>query len=151
MRSRIRSTAALAAVLVAAGAGVAVSAGPAHAAHSIETIECGGQSLHVQVTVNKSPSGGWAAAHITAGGTGHLNPTRFTGSLHDDTTNEMLYSFDQVKAGGQANHNQSAIHCSRTLTGPLSGFLEPGEAPPPGTSGTDIVKSQLDVIAVPHP
>jgi hypothetical protein len=151
MRSRTRSIAALAAVIVAAGAGVAVSGGSAYAAQSTETVKCGGEKLVVRVPINKSPSGGWGAAHIVSGGTGHLNPIRFTGSLHDDTVNVTLFSFDQVKAGGKANHNQQTITCTQSETGTLGDSLEPGETPPPGTSATDKVTFNLEVTAVPHP
>jgi hypothetical protein len=151
MRSRIRSTAALAAVLVAAGAGVAVSAGSAHAAQSKETVSCAGQTLEVRVVANKSSSGGWGAAHVVSGGTGHLNPTSFSGSFYDVTAGVSLGGFYQVKASGNANQNQPSITCTQHESGPIEKFLEPGETLPPGTSPGDIVTFDLTVTAVPHP
>ena len=85
LRSAIRYTAASAAAIMAASTGLAGLAGPAHAAQSTQTVSCGGQELTVRVNVNKSPNGGWSAAQIVSGGTGHFVPTEFTGSLYDET------------------------------------------------------------------
>jgi hypothetical protein len=151
MRSRTRTTAALAAVTLAAGAGVAALAGPAHAAQTTLPITCDGQQLAVRVnTSHSSANGGWAVAQIVDGGTGHLVPTAPSNSLHDDTTNQMLFTFDRAKGGGNANHNQPTVTCTLSETGTLGDFLNPGDTPPPGTSVSDSVTFTLSVTAIRH-
>lgn len=151
MRSRTRTTAALAAVTLAAGAGVAALAGPAHAAQTTLPITCDGQQLAVRVnTSHSSANGGWAVAQIVDGGTGHLVPTAFSNSLHDDTTNQTLFTFDRAKGGGNANHNQPTVTCTLSETGTLGDFLNPGDTPPPGTSVSDSVTFTLSVTAIRH-
>jgi hypothetical protein len=59
----------------------------------------------------------WSAAQIVAGGPGHLIPTEFTGSLYDETLGQTLFTFDQVKGGGNANRNQSAVTCTHSKSG----------------------------------
>ena len=114
MRRRTRTTAAFAAVTLAAGAGVAALAGPAHAAQTTLPITCDGQQLAVRVnTSHSSANGGWAVAQIVDGGTGHLVPTAFSNSLRDETTNQTLFTFDRAKGGGNANHNQPTVKYGR--------------------------------------
>jgi hypothetical protein len=56
MRSRTKSTAALAALTIAAGAGLAAFAAPAHAAQSLLPLTCAGQQFTVRVPgSNSSP------------------------------------------------------------------------------------------------
>ena len=94
--------------------------------------------------------GGWGVGQVVAGGTGHLVPTAFSGSLVDNAVNQTLFTFDQVKGGGNANHNQPTITCTQSETGVLGDFLNPGDTLPPGTSPTDSVTFTLTVIAVRH-
>jgi len=149
MRSRTRTTAALAAVTLAAGAGVAALAGPAHAAQTTLPITCDGQQLAVRVnTSHSSANGGWAVAQIVDGGTGHLVPAAFSNSLHDDTANQTLFTVDRAKGGGNANHNQPTVTCTLSETGTLGDFLNPGDTPPPGTSVGDWVRFTLSVTAI---
>ena len=151
MRSRTRTTAALAAVTLAAGAGVAALAGPAHAAQTTLPITCDGQQLAVRVnTSHSSANGGWAVAQIVDGGTGHLVPAAFSNSLHDDTANQTLVTFDRAKGGGNASHDQPAVTCTLSQTGTPGGFLNPGDTPPPGTSVGDWVTFTLSVTAIRH-
>ena len=151
MRSRIKSTAALAAITIAAGAGVAAFAAPAHAAQFPLPLTCDEQKLTVRVpTSNSSPNGGWAAGQIIVGGTGHGVPTAFSGALVDDAVHQTLFTFEQAKGRGMANHNQSTISCTTSETGVLGDYLEPGETPPPGTSVNDPVTLTLMVTVVPH-
>ena len=151
MRSRTRTTAALAAVTLAAGAGVAALAGPAHAAQTTLPITCDGQQLAVRVNTSHSgANGGWAVAQIAGGGTGHLVPAAFSNSLHDDTANQTLVTFDRAKGGGNADHNQPAVTCTLSQTGTLGDFLNPGDTPPPGTSGSGSVRFTLSVTAIRH-
>jgi len=151
MRSRTRTTAALAAVTLAAGAGVAALAGPAHAAQTTLPITCDGQQLAVRVnTSHSSANGGWAVAQIVDGGTGHLVPAAFSNSLHDDTANQTLFTVDRAKGGGNANHNQPTVTCTLSETGTLGDFLNPGDTPPPGTSVSDSVTFTLSVTAIRH-
>ena len=151
MRNRTRSTVAVAAVTIAAGAGLAGLAGPAHAAQTTLSITCGGQPLTVRVnTNNSSEHGGWGVGQIVAGGTGHLVPTEISGSLVDNTVHQTLFTFDQAKGGGNANHNQPTVTCMASQTGVLGDFLGPRDTPPPGTSVTDPVTFNITVIAVRH-
>src|SRR5262249_28845152 len=151
MRSRTKSTAALAAIIIAAGAGLVAFAASANAAQSKVVLTCGGQELTVRVpTSNSGPNGGWAVGQIVAGGTGHGVPTAFSGSLVDDAVDQTLFTFSQAKGGGKAHHNQSAIDCSASETGVLEDYLEPGQAPPPGTSVKDPVTFTLMLTVVPH-
>ena len=98
--------------------------------------------------VNKSPNGSWSAAQIVSGGTGHLVPTEFTGSLYDETLGQTLLTFDQVKGGGNANHNQPTLTCPHSESGKLGEPLGPGETLPPGTSAEDDVTLTLTVTAI---
>jgi hypothetical protein len=143
---------AVAAVTIAAGAGLAGLAGPAHAAQSTMPITCGGQQLTVRVNTNHSSEhGGWGVGQIVAGGTGHLVPTAFSGALVDNAINQTLFTFAQAKGGGNANHNQPTVTCTTSDdTGTLGDFLNPGDTLPPGTSLTDSVTFTLTVIAVRH-
>src|SRR5215831_15465343 len=144
MRSRTKSTAALAALTIAAGTGLAAFAAPAHAAQFTLPLTCGGEQFTVRVpTSNSAPNGGWAVGQIVAGGTGHGVPTAFSGSLVDDAVDQTLFTFEQAKGGGKANHNQSAISCTASETGVLEDYLEPGQTPPPGTSLSDPVTFTL--------
>jgi hypothetical protein len=151
MRSRIKSTAALAAITIATGAGLAAFAAPAHAAQSTLPLTCDGQQLTVRVpTSNSGPNGGWSVGQIVAGGTGHGVPTAFSGSLFDHAVDQTLFTFERAKGGGKANHNQTTISCTTSQTGVLGDFLEPGETPPPGTSVSDPVTFTLMLTVVPH-
>jgi hypothetical protein len=152
MRNRTRSTVAVAAVTIAAGAGLAGLAGPAHAAQSTIPLTCdNGQQLTVRVNTNHSSEhGGWGVGQVVAGGTGHLVPTEIIASLFDNATNQTLFTGDQAKGGGNANHNQPTITCTASQTGVLGDFLNPGDTPPPGTSVSDPVTFTLEVTAVPH-
>ena len=151
MRNRTRSAVAVAAVIIAAGAGLAGLAGPAHAAQSTMSLTCAGQQLTVRVNTNHSSEhGGWGVGQIVAGGTGHLVPTAFSGSLVDDAINQTLFTFAQAKGGGNANHNQPTVTCRQSETGVLGDFLNPGDTPPPGTAVSDPVTFTLTVIAVRH-
>ena len=152
MRNRTRSAIAVAAVTIAAGAGLAGLAGPAHAAQSTLPISCNnGEQLTVRVnTNNSSEHGGWGVGQIVAGGTGHLVPTAFSGSLVDNAINQTLFTFAQAKGGGNANHNQPTVTCMASQTGVLGDFLGPRDTPPPGTSVTDPVTFNITVIAVRH-
>jgi hypothetical protein len=152
MRNRTRSTVAVAAVTIAAGAGLAGLAGPAHAAQSTIPVTCpNGEQLTVRVNTNHSSEhGGWGVGQVVAGGTGHLVPTEISGSLVDNVIHQTLFTFDQAKGGGHANHNQATVTCMASQTGVLGDFLNPGDTPPPGTSPTDSVTFTLTVIAVRH-
>ncbi|HWM99431.1 MAG TPA: hypothetical protein VNO54_20505 [Streptosporangiaceae bacterium] len=143
---------AVAAVTIAVGAGLAGLAGPAHAAQSTLPITCNNrQQLTVRVNTNhSSENGGWGVGQVVAGGTGHLVPPEISGSLVDNAIHQTLFTFDQAKGGGNANHNQPTLTCTASQTGVLGDFLNPGETPPPGTSVSDPVTFNLNVTAVRH-
>ena len=114
-------------------------------------LTCGGQQLTVRVNTNhSSQNGGWGVGQVVAGGTGHLVPTAFSGSLVDNAINQTLFTFAQAKGGGNANHNQPAVTCTQSQTGVLGDFLNPGDTSPPGTSVSDPVTFTLTVTAVRH-
>ena len=152
MRNRTRSAIAVAAVTIAAGAGLAGLAGPAHAAQSTLPISCNnGEQLTVRVnTNNSSEHGGWGVGQVVVGGTGHLVPTDVNASLFDNVTNQTLFTFDQAKGGGNANHNQPTVTCMASQTGVLGDFLGPRDTPPPGTMASDSVTFNITVTAVRH-
>ncbi len=151
MRNQIRSTVAVAAITIATGAGLAGLAGPAHAAQSTLPITCDRQQLTVRVNTNhSSQNGGWGVGQVVPGGTGHLVPTEISGSLVDNAVNQTLFTFDQAKGGGNANHNQPTVTCTASQTGVLRDFLNPGDTPPPGTTPNDPVTFNLTVTAVRH-
>jgi hypothetical protein len=93
---------------------------------------------------------GSGVGQVVAGGTGHLVPTEISGSLVDSAVNRTLFTFDQAKGGGNANHNQPTVTCTASQTGVLGDFLNPGDTPPPGTSVSDPVTFTLMVTAVRH-
>jgi hypothetical protein len=95
-------------------------------------------------------NGGWGAGQIVVGGTGHGVPIASSGALVDHAVGQTLFTFEQAKGGGKANHNQTAINCTASQTGVLGDYLEPGETPPPGTSVSDPVTFTLMVTVVPH-
>ena len=153
MRNRTRSSVAVAAVTIAAGAGLAGLAGPAHAAQTTIPVACdNGEQLTVRVNTNHSSDhGGWGVGQVVVGGTGHLVPTEVNASLFDNVIHQTLFTFDQAKGGGNANHNQPTVTCTTSDdTGTLGDFLNPGDMLPPGTSLTDSVTFTLTVIAVRH-
>jgi hypothetical protein len=128
---------------IAAAAAAVVSgavAPPAWAAQSNQDIVCNGMAVTIRANNNNSSDhGGWSAVQIVSGGRGHLIPTAFSGSAFDVTTNQVIFTFDQVKGGGHANQKQSTVTCTQEMSGTLADLLDPGESPPPGTSLTDQV------------
>ncbi len=143
---RARTCAIIAAV---AGGAILTGAAPAGAAPHLETVTCGGQDLSIRVADNhSSDNGGWGAVQIVAGGSGTLIPVSFSGTAVDTTIGQTIFTFDSAKGDGNANHNQSTVTCTQTLTATLADFLEPGEQPPPGTSLTDQVVFTLTATVV---
>jgi hypothetical protein len=120
--------------------GLAMAA-PATAAQSEMPIMCAGQQLIVRTNNNSSSDmGGWGAAQVVSGGSGHLIPTTFDGTFYDATIDQTIFTFSQAKGGGNGNHNlQPTAICTDTQTGTLGDFLEPGDIPPPGSSPSDSV------------
>jgi len=124
-------------------------AAPAEAAQSTMPITCAGQQLLVRTnTDNSSDHGGWGAAIVVDGGSGHLIPTSFSGVLVDDTTGTTVFSFDQSKGNGNGNHGQSTVSCTSVQQDTLGDFAGPGEELPPGTSASDQVTFTINVTAV---
>ncbi|MGN6242621.1 MAG: hypothetical protein ACTHQ3_03000 [Motilibacteraceae bacterium] len=142
MRTALRATTVAALVL----APLAVPAA-ASAAASTDIYDCGALG-GVAITThgnNSSEHGGWGVGQTPDG---HLIPVSFTFSALDLTTGTTLFSGGSDKGGGNANHNQPTITCSQDMTGPLAGFLEPGDQLPPGTQPTDTVRVRFAVAAV---
>jgi membrane-bound inhibitor of C-type lysozyme len=135
--------------LVLLGGGL-IAAQPASAAQSTQTFLCGEQPLTVRTNNNNSSEhGGWGAGIVVDGGSGHLIPTAFSGSLYDVTTGTTVFDFNSAKADGKANPNQQTITCSATQLSTLGEFAGPGNPLPPGTSATDAVVFTVSVTAVP--
>ncbi|MDT4912636.1 MAG: hypothetical protein QOC66_1764 [Pseudonocardiales bacterium] len=129
--------------------GAAVAAAPASAAQTMQPLRCDGQQLTVRVNDNHSSDhGGWGAAIVVSGGSGHLIPTSFSGSLYDVTTETTIFTFSQVKGGGHANRHQPTVTCADSETLTLGEFAEPGDTLPPGTSTDDVVVFTISVTAV---
>lgn len=85
----------------------------------------------MRVNINHgSQNGGWGVGQVVAGGTGHLVTTEISGSLVDNAVNQTLFSFEQAKGGGNANHNQPTVTCTALEIGVLGDFLNPGDTPP---------------------
>jgi hypothetical protein len=113
-------------------------------------ITCGGQQLIVRTNNNNSSDhGGWGAAIVVEGGSGHLIPTSFSGTLFDQTTQTTVFSFSQSKGNRDANRNQPTVSCTAVEQATLGDFAGPGQQLPPGTSATDPVTFTLDVTVVP--
>ncbi len=151
MRSKsVRYGAVIAAFASCVGV-AALTAPAASAAQTEQVITCDGQQLTVRSNENNSSEhGGWSAAKIVSGGTGHAVPIEFAGSLYDSTIQQTVFSFDEVKGGGNGNHNQSTITCNQSQDGTLGDFLDPGDVPPPGTSADDAVTFSIDITVVRH-
>ena len=155
MRSRPKSTAALAAISIAVGAGIVGLAGRADAAQTTLPLTCDGQQLSVRVnTSNSSPNGGWSVGQIVDGGTGHGIPTKISGTIVDnkDSNNpQTLFTFEQAKGRGNANHNQPTVKCTTSESGALGKFIDPGTPLPPGVSVSDPATFTVTVTVVRQP
>jgi hypothetical protein len=148
--NRAKIAAAVAGLTMVGGA--LVAAQPASAAQSTQPFLCDGQQLTLRTNNNNSSDhGGWGAGIVVDGGTGHLIPTAFSGSLYDVTTDTIVFDFNQVKGGGHANANQQTISCSAEFGSTLGDFAGPGNPLPPGTSASDVVVFTIDVTAVRKP
>jgi len=118
--------------LLTAGIGAAAPQQP-------QTLTCGGGLGDIQITAG--PANGaqqsWGAAQIVGGG--HLIPLAFDFSAYDVTAGISLFDETPLKGGGHANAAGPVTTCSQSFQGKLGDFLDPGQAPPPGTSVTDDV------------
>ena len=146
------------AVAVAGGLGMAigvcgvVAAESASAAQQLQQVSCDGQTYTIRTnTNNSSGNGGQSSVQIVSGGSGHLTPTSFSGALVDDSTQQTLFSFQQVKGNGNANHNQASVACTVVQHSTLGDFWDPSEPLPAGTSLDDPVTFTIDVTAVHNP
>jgi hypothetical protein len=150
---RLNKATAVFAAGVAVATGAVALAPAAGAAQSQMTLTCSGQQLTVRTNSNNSSdNGGWSVGVVVDSAKGaHLIPTSFSGSATDDTTHTTLFSFSQIKGGGNANRNQQTVTCTSTQHATLAEFLDPGEQPPPGTSPSDQVTFTITVTAVPKP
>lgn len=155
MRSRTKSIAVLAAITITVGAGIVGLAGRADAAQTTLALTCDKQELTVRVNAsNSGPNGGWSVGQIVDGGTGHGIPVKFTNTIVDnkDSDNPVtLFTFERVKGGGNANHNQPKVTCSTSETGDLGDFIEPGTPLPPDISVSDPATFTLTVTVVRQP
>ncbi|MGN6161764.1 MAG: hypothetical protein ACTHOG_08690 [Marmoricola sp.] len=146
------------AVAITGGLGLAmgvcgvVTAGSAGAAQQIQQVTCEGQTYTIRTnTNNSSDKGGQSSVQIVAGGSGHFTPTSFAGTLVDESTHQTLFSFQQTKGNGNANHNQASITCTDTQQSTLGEFWDPSQPLPAGTSADDPVTFTITVTVVHHP
>lgn len=150
MKTR-RALRAAAAGAVAAACLASIQAADA-AAPMTEQITCSDAS---QVTIRGNDSHGhpsWNSTQIVSGGSGHLTPLAFHGVATDTTVDQVMWEFTVEKGGGQANHQQPTITCTaRFIDGTVADILDPGEAPPAGTSLTDHATFDLTVVMVRNP
>ena len=155
MRSRTKSIAALAAITITVGAGIAGLAGRADAAQIPLPLSCDGQQLTVRVnTSNAGPNGGWSVGQIVDGGTGHGIPTKISGTIVDNKEADnplTLFTFEQVKGRGNANHNQPTVNCTMSQSDELWKFIDPGTPLPPGVSVNDPATLTITVAVVRQP
>ncbi len=157
MKATARSTLVVVGALVAAAAGTVPAAAapsydqnPAGNGQSVQPFSCDGLGDLMIRTNNShsSDSGGWSSAKIVSGAGGTLIPVSFTFSAYDVTTGTDLFSFTQVKGGGNANQQQMTYHCYQTMTGTLADLMEPGDEVPPGADPTDMVTATFSAEAV---
>ena len=108
-------------------------AGLAYGAQRQIPITCGDTQLIVSVnTSHSSMNGGWGAAQVVSGGTGHGIPTSFSFSAFDNTVQKALpFSSTTVKGNGNANQNQTATTCQFSQNLMLADIVGPGFTPPP--------------------
>lgn len=137
------------AALAVVGAGSVLAAPAATAAQGLQPLSCDGQDIVVRVADNNSSDhGGWSAAQVVDGGSGHLIPTSFDFSAYDDTLGQEIFSADQPKGGGHAQGNQGTVTCTQVEMLTLADLLEPGDEIPPGGALDDEVTFTLTVTAV---
>ena len=155
MRSRAKSAAALAAITITVGAGIVGLAGRADAKQMTLPLTCDEQQFTVRVnSSNSGPNGGWSVGQIVEGGTGHGIPTKISGTIVDnkDTNNpQTLFTFEQAKGRGNANHNQPTVKCTTSQSGALEKFIDPGTPLPPGVSVNDPATFTITVTVVRQP
>jgi len=153
MRSRIKSTAALAAITITVGAGLVGLAGRADAKQTPLPLTCDGQQFTVRVnSSNSSPNGGWSVGQIVDGGTGHGIPTKISSTVVDDLHPQTQFTSEQLKGRGNANHNQPTINCDLPpISGMLRDFIDPATTLPDDISLDDPATLTITVTVVRQP
>ena len=154
MRSRTRSTAALAAITITVGAGLVGLAGRADAKQTLLPLTCDRQQqFTVQVNnSNSGPNGGWSVGQIVDGGTGHGIPTKISGTIVDTMHPQTQFTFEQLKGRGNANQNQPKIECTtEPVSGKLGDFIDPATPLPPDISLDDPATLTITVTVVRQP
>ena len=156
MRSRTKSTAALAALTITIGAGIVGLAGRADAKQITLPLTCDDQQFTVRVnSSNSGPNGGWSVGQIVDGGTGHGIPTKISSTIvdiKDPDDPQTLFTFEQVKGRGNANHNQPTINCDLPpISGMLGDFIDPATTLPDDISLDDPATLTITVTVVRQP
>jgi hypothetical protein len=127
---------------------------PAGAAQSTTTLKCtNGDTVTVRTNNNHSSDmGGWSAAQIVDGGSGHFIPVAFSFSVHNDTQNLTVTEPPSVKGSGNGNNHQATMQCSQSQTASLGDFLGgSAEDAPPGWNLTDTVTGTFTATVVAKP
>ncbi len=92
------------------------------AARTPDTLICG--DMQFPITVTSTPSENSVAWGVgTVAGGDHFIPTSFAGEGLDLTTGETLFSFSQVKGGGNGLRNQEQIVCTTPTETATAGDL----------------------------
>jgi hypothetical protein len=148
------ASAVLSAGAVVLPAGAALAAPGSTGGPQTQTLSCTGGLGDLVIRTsnnNSSDNGGWSVAQIVNGGTGHLIPTAFTFTAHDDTAGMTVFTFTQHKGGGNAYQGEKPVTCSFSQTATLADVLAPGETPPAGTSPSDVVTLTFGATAYQRP
>lgn len=129
-------------------------AGPAHAAESIDTLDCGSYGSLVIRTHdnNSSDHGGWSTGQVVGGTAGqHLIPVVFHFQA-EIVNGPSLGDFTEVKGNGHADNQQQTVTCTETFGGTVADFFAPDPVPAELSAFTDSpVSATFTVTAVPKP
>lgn len=129
--------------ILTAIAGIGMAAAtmvPAAAAQSTETLDCAGHELTIRVNdSNSSERGGWGAVQVLEGGSGHLNPVRFSGVLTDTTAGVELGEFSTERGNGHVPKSKTVTACTTSFEATVAEFVDDLETLPPGVAPDDAV------------
>jgi hypothetical protein len=141
---RFLSAVTVVAVSVLAAASPASASGPAAPGKEILTIDCQGiGTLTVSVQRGENSNG----VGQIVGAKGHGIPVRFSFTVLDVTTGDVVFSDTESVGGGHAHPNQPTTACSFTEFEGTAAEVFDGELPP-GVEPTDVVRGvgTVDVI-----
>ena len=133
--------------LAGLGLVAATTSVPAAAAQSAQVLDCAGHPVTVRINDNNSSErGGWASVQVLEGGSGHLTPVRFSGSLTDTTVGQVLGTFENVRGNGHVPRSRGVTRCTTSFDATVADFVENLEELPPGVSLEDAVTLEVNVF-----